>query len=62
MKNTLDVIGNVNPDNKVQEGKLSDFGKTSVSKFLQPLSNSNKEIIGKRPCARDGHVSVKMGD
>lgn len=69
MKNTLDVIGifslilgNPNPSGKVPEGRLTDFGKTTVSKFLEPLSNNCKDIEGKRPCARDGHITVIMGD
>ena len=34
MKISLDVIGNPDPKMKVQEDKLTDFGKESVSKFL----------------------------
>jgi len=36
MKNTLDVIGNPDPKLKPTD-KLTDFGKESVSKFLEPL-------------------------
>lgn len=62
MKNSLDVIGNLDPKLKVHEGKLTDFGKQSISKFLQPLQNNSNIVIGKKPCARDGHCSVMIGD
>ena len=62
MKNSLDVIGNPDPKIKVSEDKLTDFGKESVSKFLQPLQNNSNIVIGKKPCARDGHCSVMIGD
>ena len=37
MKNSLDVIGDPDPKNKLPEEKITDFGKESVSKFLEPL-------------------------
>ena len=55
MKNSLDVIGNPDPKMKIPEGRITDFGKESVSKFLEPLANNSNLIIGKKPCARDGH-------
>lgn len=57
MKNSLDIISN-----PVPEHKLSDFGKQSVSHFLEPLQNSSSIVIGKRPCARDGHCAVVTGE
>lgn len=57
MKNSLDIISTPVPDHK-----LSDFGKQSVSHFLEPLQNSCSIVIGKRPCARDGHCAVVMGE
>jgi hypothetical protein len=62
MKNSLDVIGDPNPRNRVHEGKLTEFGKESTSKFLQPLQNVCNEIFGKKPCARDGHCSVILNN
>lgn len=62
MKISLDVIGNPDPLLKVQEDKLTDFGKESVSKFLAPLQNNSNIVIGKKPCARDGHCSVIIGE
>ena len=62
MKNSLDVIGNPDPKIKIPEGRLTDFGKESVSKFLAPLSNNSNLIVGKKPCARDGHSSVIVND
>ena len=62
MKNSLDVIGNPDPKVKVQEEKLTDFGKVSVSKFLEPLENNSNIMIGKKPCARDGHCGVVIDD
>lgn len=62
MKNSLDVIGNPDPKSKVQEEKLTDFGKESVSKFLGPLQNNSNIMIGKKPCARDGHCGVIIGE
>ena len=61
MKISLDVIGNPDPKMKVSEDKLTDFGKQSESKFLGPLCNNNNIIMGKKPCARDGHCAVVMG-
>ena len=60
MKNSLDVIGNPDPKTKVLEGRLTEFGKHTHSKFLDPLSNNSNLILGKKPCARDGHNSVFM--
>lgn len=62
MKISLDVIGNPDPKMKVQEDKLTDFGKESVSKFLEPLHNNSNIVIGKKPCARDGHCSIIIGE
>ena len=62
MKNSLDVIGNPDPKARVPEGRLTDFGKESASKFLEPLSNDSNLIVGKKPCARDGHCSVVLGE
>jgi hypothetical protein len=62
MINSLDVIGN--PSGKAnmhQTDKLTDFGKESHSKFLDPLENNMNLVIGKKPCARDGHCSVMLG-
>lgn len=62
MKNTLDVIGDPDPRHKVPEGKITDFGKQTVSKFLKPLENNSNLIYGKKPCARDGHCSVMLNN
>jgi hypothetical protein len=62
MKISLDVIGNPDPKVKVHEDRLTDFGKQSESKFLGPLHNNNNIIMGKKPCARDGHCAVVLGD
>ena len=61
MKISLDVIGNPDPKLKVQEDKLTDFGKESWSKFLGPLQNHSNVVAGKKPCARDGHCAVLLG-
>lgn len=61
MKNSLDVIGNPDPKIKVSEDRLTDFGKESHSKFLDPLKNNSNIVIGKKPCARDGHCAVIIG-
>ena len=61
MKISLDVIGNPDPKIKVPDDKLTDFGKESVSKFLEPLQNNSNVVVGKKPCARDGHCSVILG-
>ncbi len=61
MKISLDVIGNPDPKMKIVEDKITDFGKISVSKFLGPLQNNSNVIMGKKPCARDGHCAVVMG-
>ncbi len=34
MKNSLLVIGNPNPNLKIREGRITDFGKTTISKFM----------------------------
>ena len=62
MKNSLDVIGDPDPKHKVSEDKLTDFGKETVSKFLQPLHDHSNFIVGKKPCARDGHCAVMIKD
>jgi hypothetical protein len=61
MKNSLDVIGNPGSKTKIQEDRLTDFGKESFSKFLSPLENNSNIVIGKKPCARDGHCTVMLG-
>jgi hypothetical protein len=61
MKISLDVIGNPDPKLRVPEDRLTDFGKESASKFLGPLQNNTNIVIGKKPCARDGHCAVLMG-
>ena len=62
MKNSLDVIGNPDPKAKpTEDNKITDFGKASESKFLGPLKNHSNVIMGKKPCARDGHCAVVMG-
>jgi hypothetical protein len=38
MMNALSIIGNPQPQLKVKGNKLTDFGRTTVSKFLQPLN------------------------
>lgn len=58
MKNSLMVIGNPKSDLRVKPGKLTEFGKVTFSRFLQPLSAMKNSIVGKRPCARDGHSTV----
>ena len=58
MKISLEVIGNPDPKTKITADRLTDFGKQSESKFLGPLHNSNNIIMGKKPCARDGHCAV----
>lgn len=60
MKNSLDVIGN--PGGKPANDKLTEFGKQSHSKFLAPLQNNLNLVIGKKPCARDGHCSTMLND
>ncbi len=64
MKNSLDVIGNLNRNNSPAKNgdKLTEFGKASHSKFLSPLENNTNLIIGKKPCARDGHCAVMLND
>jgi hypothetical protein len=62
MRNTLDVIGDPDPKHKIPEGKLTDFGKETASKFLQPLQNNSNLIYGKKPCARDGHCAVMLNN
>ena len=60
MKNSLDVIGN--PDGKIPTDKLTEFGKQSYSKFLAPLENNSNLVIGKKPCARDGHSAIMLNE
>ncbi|CAD8196965.1 unnamed protein product [Paramecium pentaurelia] len=55
MRNSLFLVGNPKADLKIRQGKLTEFGKPLVSKFLQPLQSMQNQIIGKKPCARDGH-------
>ena len=62
MRNTLDVIGDPDPKHKIPQGKLTDFGKETASKFLQPLQNNSNLIYGKKPCARDGHCAVMLNN
>jgi hypothetical protein len=33
-----------------------------MSKFLQPLTNNSNLIVGKKPCARDGHCCAILND
>ena len=40
---------------KPRPGKLTDFGKETISKFNLPLTNNSNTRDGKKPCARDGH-------
>lgn len=60
MKNSLDVIGN--PSGKPNPDRLTEFGKETQSKFLAPLENNSNLVIGKKPCARDGHCAVMLND
>lgn len=67
IRNSLDIIGrkgdntgNPNPNIK-HPGKLTEFGKETCSKFLQPLTNNINLIVGRKPCARDGHNTVVYG-
>jgi hypothetical protein len=46
MKNSLDVIGNPDPKFKTMDDKLTDFGKESHSKFLEPLHNNSNIVVG----------------
>lgn len=62
IKNSLDVIGDPDPKLKSNEGKITEFGKETMSKFLQPLNNNSNLIVGKKPCARDGHSSIILGE
>lgn len=62
MKNSLDVIGDPDPTHKVPDGRLTDFGKHTSSKFLEPLSNNSNLVHGKKPCARDGHSSAILNN
>eukprot|EP00825_Cyclidium_porcatum_P041056 TRINITY_DN5310_c0_g2_i3.p1 TRINITY_DN5310_c0_g2~~TRINITY_DN5310_c0_g2_i3.p1 ORF type:complete len:278 (-),score=48.24 TRINITY_DN5310_c0_g2_i3:186-1019(-) len=55
MKNSLERIGNPNSNMKLKPGRLTDFGRTTMSKFLQPIIDDSKVKVGKKPCARDGH-------
>ena len=55
MSNSLIAIGNPVRALKVKSGKLTDFGKSTVSKFSMPLTDSSTTKQGKKPCARDGH-------
>ncbi|EWS72392.1 UDP-glucose/GDP-mannose dehydrogenase family, NAD-binding domain protein (macronuclear) [Tetrahymena thermophila SB210] len=61
MKNSLFVIGNPMPHLKIRQGKLTDFGRVTVSRFLEPLNDSNNVRQGKKPCARDGHRVIDFG-
>ena len=56
MKNSLDRIGNPNPKIKVKPGRITDFGRMTVSHFMEPLRDASSTKLGKKPCARDGHV------
>eukprot|EP00919_Chromeraceae_sp_WS-2016_P057542 GHVR01136396.1.p1 GENE.GHVR01136396.1~~GHVR01136396.1.p1 ORF type:complete len:163 (-),score=7.41 GHVR01136396.1:471-959(-) len=62
MKNSLDIIGDPNPKRNGSIDKIKDFGKPTISKFLEPLTNNSNLIMGKRPCARDGHCSAIIKD
>ncbi len=41
MKNSLDRIGNPNPKIKVKPGRITDFGKTTISRFMEPLRDAS---------------------
>ena len=61
MKNSLDIIGN--PDGKLNNSqRLTHFGRETISKFLEPLENNSNLVIGKKPCARDGHCAVMINE
>jgi hypothetical protein len=42
--------------------KNSDFNKSTCSRFLEPLANCVNLLPNKKPCARDGHNAVLMGN
>ena len=50
--------GNPMPSYKVKPGKLTDFGRITFSKFMQPLEDAECLRKGKKPCARDGHKGL----
>jgi hypothetical protein len=58
MKNALLTVGNPMPELKVRKGRTSDFGKTTYSKFLEPIKSPTSSRVGKKPCARDGHSAL----
>lgn len=58
MKNALITIGNPMPEIKPKKGKTTDFGRTTFSKFLEPIRSSTNSKVGKKPCARDGHIAL----
>ena len=62
MKNSLDRIGNPNPRLKVKADKITDFGRRTVSRFMEPLRDASSTKVGKKPCARDGHATNLYGD
>lgn len=62
MMNSLDRIGNPNPRLKIKSHKIHEFGKTTVSKFMEPLKDLSATKIGKKPCARDGHSCCILND
>jgi hypothetical protein len=61
MKNSLDRIGNPNPKLRVRPDKITDFGRITVSRFMEPLRDASATKVGKRPCARDGHAASLFG-
>lgn len=64
MKNSLDVIGLVSGPAKVrtQQNKHVELNQATFSKFMQPLVNNTNLVARKRPCARDGHSTVMIGN
>lgn len=72
MRNSLDIIGNPNPKpsnppanhspTNGDRANKSEMGRTTCSRFLEPLVNNVSMIPNKKPCARDGHNAVLMGD
>lgn len=44
MKNSLMVIGNPKSDLRIKPGKLTEFGRPTFSRFMQPLSATQNNI------------------
>jgi hypothetical protein len=76
MNNALSVIGNPEPTASTltatqlqnvtsargRSMRFVEFGKTTVSRFNEPLRDQSPTRIGKRPCARDGHQACLYGN